>query len=480
MGGRQQRKGQVMNLLETFYVLFKGDNEDLKKSAEENEKALDDLEQKMTATDVAGEKLGLSLGKVAGQASAAAAGITALLVAASTSLAVKYADQLNDLSESLKVNVSELDAWQQTLKKSGGSAGAFQKTIANLNDKLFVFGEGGKADVKPFFDAIGLSVLDANKEFKNAIDLLPDLAEKFESLDNRDAKKLADKLGLDRATFQLLLKGRQAVEDQIRVEKELGVVRAIDAERSDDLKDAYEGLTRSLNVMGSRYMFIMRPIELLLEALGGLARWMGDNADFVIIFFTTLTAVVVAMFTPAIIAATAAMWAFLVPFLPWLAIAALVIAGVTFISLALQDMYTWFQGGKSIIGEFVGTFEGLAEKIKKPFEELKTYISTWLSDQKNKITGFFEFLKNPFGGGGGEIIINSQAALAGAAASPLGSQTSGVIQSGNGARTSSVEIGEIQINTQATDADGISQAIGQTLRREIDQVTNDFDDGVGG
>ena len=74
----------------------------------------------------------------------------------------------------------------------------------------------------------------------------------------------------------------------------------------------------------------------------------------------------------------------------------------------------------------------------------------------------------------------SQHALGVASASPLSSQTSGSILSSTKSlnKNTTVEIGAVNVQTQATDASGIAGAIGNDLNVQMRQVINNFDDGV--
>ena len=64
----------------------------------------------------------------------------------------------------------------------------------------------------------------------------------------------------------------------------------------------------------------------------------------------------------------------------------------------------------------------------------------------------------------------------------MSSQPSSVIFTGgrNAAQSNNVSIGEINIKTQATDADGLSKALGQSIDSQMRQVTSNFDDGIRG
>jgi len=66
-----------------------------------------------------------------------------------------------------------------------------------------------------------------------------------------------------------------------------------------------------------------------------------------------------------------------------------------------------------------------------------------------------------------------------ASSTPMASQSStSISNSTRGGRSTSVQIGTVAVQTQATDAQGISKAIGGTMRDQMRQASSGFDDGV--
>lgn len=78
-----------------------------------------------------------------------------------------------------------------------------------------------------------------------------------------------------------------------------------------------------------------------------------------------------------------------------------------------------------------------------------------------------------------EAVAKGQQQLAGASATPMAGQTSNSVNNAKSvANTTSVSVGQVTVQTQATDADGISKAIGGTLASQMKQAASNFDDGV--
>jgi RNA-binding protein YlmH len=68
--------------------------------------------------------------------------------------------------------------------------------------------------------------------------------------------------------------------------------------------------------------------------------------------------------------------------------------------------------------------------------------------------------------------------MASANSHPLNPQSSTSIANSRNNKTNNVTIQKVEVNTQATDAKGISQGIGDHLSKSMRQATANTDDGV--
>ena len=103
----------------------------------------------------------------------------------------------------------------------------------------------------------------------------------------------------------------------------------------------------------------------------------------------------------------------------------------------------------------------------------------------DSLIGKFDKFKNFFGFDDAEITLQKnisigQNALALASASPIASQTSNSITNSlkTSNRNTSVQTGDIIVQTQATDPDGIAAGISGSLKEEMRTTVENFDDGI--
>lgn len=88
--------------------------------------------------------------------------------------------------------------------------------------------------------------------------------------------------------------------------------------------------------------------------------------------------------------------------------------------------------------------------------------------------GAISLLSSPYSAGLsiGKKLLNA------ATNSPLAGQTSGSISNRTMSKNNTVNIAKVEVATQATDAQGISKAIGNSMQAQMRQAVSNFDDGV--
>lgn len=165
--------------------------------------------------------------------------------------AVNAADRLDELSARYDISTEKLSALGYAAKMTGGDleslAGVIPKFSKNVAEAADASSKMGGV-----FAALGVSVKDADGGLRNFEDLLPEIADKFRSLDDSTtetalAMELFGRSGAEFLEFlNLGSEGLQTMEDRAR---ELGIV--IDTEtaskaaqfkdRVDDLKAATQG-----------------------------------------------------------------------------------------------------------------------------------------------------------------------------------------------------------------------------------------------
>lgn len=257
------------------------------------------------------------------------------------------ADALGKLSASLDVDIRDLDAWGQAAQHAGGSASGFQSSIVALNERLQRFVATGEGQAKKVFEALGIAAKDASGNAKTAVEVLHDLAGAAEGMDKAKFAGLAKKLGLDQGTIQLLQSGNKEVDALVTRMKDLAYTQR-DAEIAAEFKDIMQDLNKTFQAGAAIFMRLLVPaLTYLASQATRVVNFLREHEAFVLIFFTTLAAIIAARLTPAILAMSKA----------WLANPLTLIIGlVVALALALDDLWSFVRGGSSAIEGLMRTF----------------------------------------------------------------------------------------------------------------------------
>jgi hypothetical protein len=515
----------MSSLLEQFIVLFDSDADEVKKGADEAKKSTDKLNTELNTTARVSQRLGGSFKNLMAQAGGALLAIMSVgAIVGGIKAAATYADRLDELSKALGVNIEDLSAWGDAVKMTGGTAESFQETAKAMTAAIADFATKGKSRIAPFFKELGISMVDSRGKARNFIDVLPEIADAFQKISKQEAFGLGQKMGLDQGTIMLLQQGRREVDMLIARQKELGVVTKeegeIAAKYNDQLDDTAHAFRSLFTTIGASVLPAMTSVLKMFERLAVFFR---KHSDLIVGALIGIGAAIAYFVTPAIIS-------MLVAFAPFLLIGAAIAGVIAIFALLYEDISAFSKGHKSLIGEMLNRWpiigkviEAVRENVKKLWDGLKQLGAGLLEDiQKgwenllafpdkiksawgkaiNGIKSAWEFLKNlildgvdsivgafdkikSFFGSKNETTINAvntgKQAMTMMSTSPIAAQTSNSIlnsSSRNTNKSTTVNVGEITVNTQATNGQEVAGALSGNLQQQLRQATANFDDGV--
>lgn len=288
--------------------------------------------------------------------------------------------QLSALSSKLGRDVREIDAWGAAVEQAGGSAAAFQSTLASFDKGLrsaAVSGGGGNLEM---LYLLGIRATDARGKLRSLTDILPDLAKRIEGMSNARSRTILEKMGLDDGTIMLLQKGGKAVEDLMRDMRDFAFTK-----RDTDAADAFSGAMSGLKRAGQSVANVLfrELVPIVVKLSGGMKeffRVLVQHEPFVLSFFAVLTAASMKFLLA---------WAANPVVLSILAIIAVIGA----LALVIDDLYAYTQGGGSRWKDFwaqFGTGEEIAGKLSAAWENLKKIGRGVFERLKEYVQSFFQ------------------------------------------------------------------------------------------
>lgn len=454
----------MTSILETFYIMFSSDASKVKKGAQEAFKSTDELETKIKNTTQVSDKLGSAFLNLARQAATAFVGIFAVQrLISETFESTHFADEIGEVAHGLGISTEQLSVWSDAAKFAGGSAQSASESFKNLSGSLAQIDATGHSRVKPFFDELGVQLEDTHGKIRPINDLLLDIAGKFEHMSKQESFGFGRKLQLDEGMIRLLQRGRAGVEELLEAQKELGVVTEEDAATGEEWRHTVDDMEHTTRTF---FLGIARD---LLPKLEELAKWFRENGPLI---KASIEGIAAAVGTLVVVSRIGAIIAFFTKLSSVIETA--IAVGGTFAGILsamgitlTAPLWLWFVA-------IAGVFTAIIYK----WDVLKSYIIGGIQDIRNAFASIGDFFT-----GGTHVyksIFEGQQALATASSTPINSQTSNVFSHSaqNAEKNTTVTTGDININTQATDSEGIARDFTGHLKREMFQAVTNSDDGV--
>lgn len=485
-----------MSLLDTFTILFESDTRKLDDGLQKSEKSADDLLDGLKKVDKQAASTGQGFAEFAGKALGALT--AALSVGVGISGTIEKAAtvaQIGQTAEALGVAVEELDAFGRAAQAMGGDAQGARDSVTDMAESIGEALQDVESGRAKTFAALGVSLKGVDGQAVDAVEGILRLSDAVQGMSKSDAVFRIKELGItDNRTVEMVLKGRKELERMLNVQKESGVITKEQALQAQEFTNSMNRLRGSLDTAGTGFMTLLIPaLQKGVEWLTKIVDWASEHKDFIVGFFVAVAGIVAAMYLPAMIAAAAAT---LAATWPLIAIGAAVAAVAAAFALAYDDIMNFIDGNDSFIGSIfekypmvkdiiysiidafklmgsaiVAVFEFVGSMWRAQFEMIMQGVDMVVAGAK-RIGGFFGF-------GGGDVAAGQQQ-VAAAAASPLNSATSNSISNtvASTNRENNVQVGQVVVNTQATDANGVAKDIGGSLNDQLAQLDAEFSTGV--
>lgn len=471
----------MANIIDSLLIAVKMDNTDLDKGLKQAEGKVCSFASRIKLGVIA--KLGAftSVGFVMSQVK----NLTAV------------ADELGKIADRIGADVPKLQSWATASKLAGGSVEAFYGTAERLGSELQRIAVTGKSRLLPFFESMGVATLDATGKARDVFDVLTDVAGAVEGMDRQTSAGILKRLQLDEGTIGLLQMGKKGMQDLIRYERELGVFQKEDTVIAANYNDAMDRLTRTMNMSFLPVMRLFAPV--LTEAAKAMTSAFAFIQKHSLAFEIALAGI--ALVIGALVLPS--LWSLFVAIMTnpitW------IIAAIVGLILILEDLYVYAKGGKSQFEDLwktLGTGEEVMAAIQGAWDFLKAAAQiAWeilkyiLKDLGIRVLELLRFIAmlgvgamNVFKAIGGFIndyfitplenawntlkkIIDNLPSLDGVKDflggryeqffTPITPQLAGA--GAGGSKT--LEIGKIDIHTQATNADGIAADIGKGINK---------------
>ncbi|HDZ5042723.1 TPA: hypothetical protein RTG66_001560 [Campylobacter jejuni] len=289
-----------------------------------------------------------------------------------------FADFNVQLSNSLALtggNIEKVSAFGNALKRFGGDTQDVVSSMESLNSAMqeAKFGGGALVEVAKRY---GVWV----SPFQDSEKAIISLGKQLSKYDRQTRVTIGRQLGLSDSIIRAFADGGTELEKLIQRQKELGTITEDDVKISNnfsnailDLEDMFNALIRDISRL------VLPIITKVVNLFTDFVEYIRKHKQLVIAFFAGLAIAL----SPFLVVLTKIAIASVTAFAPFYA----VVAVITAIAIAVEDLYYYFNGWDSATGELVKKFPALAYVI----EPLKPLVMG-IFETFYKIV---ELLKNP-------------------------------------------------------------------------------------
>ena len=372
-------------MLDTFVFLLETDNRNALKGLNDTDQAIDDVQDGSKDAHKAllnmftgvGEKAGVTTASLK-ELAVAAIGIAG--AGLSLNAVLEHTTEMLgkvQAAETVGVDVGQYDALSRTFQTLGVDADGFRDSMIDLNEAMGEAASDAKSGKAESFKTFGISLKDSQGNIKSADEALLELSDTMSKMEKQQATFQIKQLGItDNAVIAAMMNGRKELERRIELQKTLGVLNEKDAAQLKNFKSAQDDLSaifaRFADVLA---MTVVPALELLINVTISVIKWAREHKGVLMGVFGALAFVAIPALTTALWGMARAALAAVVPFLPLIAVAVA-------LALVIDDLWNYFTGGESVIGDLAAKFpllksalDGAKESVIGAWEALKLLFS---------------------------------------------------------------------------------------------------------
>ena len=291
------------------------------------------------------------------------------------------------------MSAQSIKSWQNAAAASGGTAEGMTASLKGLSRSMNDFVIMGDTSMLPYFNALGVSMVDSYGKVRNLDDVMLDLSDSLSRMDRKQAYSIGAAMGLDEGTLNTLLQGRDAMQEMLDIQNSMYHSSEKELEASRELSKQQAILNAHWESL--KTMIANALIPILLKLTKVVNEWMGfiqRNERQVRHVFEMLSFIIGMILIPLFGKALMAALAFIAPFAPFI----LVVTALSAAFILLYDDYkTWAEGGKSLfdwtwfqrmIDGSTFSVKGLKDAFKELAQDVVNFVMPSLRDALDVIS----------------------------------------------------------------------------------------------
>ncbi|NUF09783.1 CHAP domain-containing protein [Snodgrassella sp. ESL0324] len=298
--------------------------------------------------------------------------------------------EVSKLSGQLGMATASITDWQNAAGAFGGSAQGMTASLTGIKQAMNGLVMFGDASMLPYFNALGVSVVDDAGKVRKLDDVMLDLADSFQKMPKEQAYTIGKKMGFDDGTINALISGRKELQEILDIQKRMYHSDGEAIARSRELTKQQAILSAHWQSMKQLVGDALTPILLtLIKVVNSFFEFLQRHEKVVKAVFQTAAIVIGTLLIPTLLSAGRALLGFVAPFAP--AIAAVTALAGAFV-LLYDDYDTWAKGGKSLFdwtafANGIKNSKIMIDALGESFKKLSASFSDMATEMIAKATG---------------------------------------------------------------------------------------------
>jgi hypothetical protein len=157
----------------------------------------------------------------------------------------KVGSGLEFASESLRVNVTQLNAWQEMAKRVGGTAEGMTSAFSNMQNAIIGADFTGGNPVVMALQQMGIATKDSKGNMRDLVSIFADINKAFQKFTPDQQLKMSKILGVDPATQRLLSLSTSKFKEQMSEVERAGLITKAQAEEATRAKVRWDNLNQT-------------------------------------------------------------------------------------------------------------------------------------------------------------------------------------------------------------------------------------------
>ena len=312
--------------------------------------------------------------------------------------------EMSKLSDQTGMSTKSLTDWRNAASAFGGSAQGMTSSLTSIKQAMNGLVMFGDASMLPYFNALGVGLVDSAGKVRQLDEVVLDLADAFQKMPTDQAYTIGKKMGFDDGTINMLVSGRKEMQEILDIQKKMYHSDKQSIALNKELNKQQTILNAHWQSMKQMIGDALTPILIrLIRVVNGFFDFMQRHEKVIKSVFQVAAMVIGLLLIPTLLNAARALMGFIAPFTPLIKVFGLLGAAISPVTIAitalgaaflllLDDYKTWAKGGNSLFdwtafSNGIKDSKMLINELGESFKNLSASFSDMATEIIAKATG---------------------------------------------------------------------------------------------